>query len=395
LVKLKTIDLINLLGRVTTASAVIREIDGLRFLAIISVVIFHLRTHLLRTTHFQLSVNGWSQTIFDFISNGGFGVNVFFGISGFILAVPFARQHMLNGRKVNLKAYYIRRLTRLEPPYIITLTIFLFANVLVLHNSIHSLWPHYLASLVYSHFFIYGSWSVINPVAWSLETEVQFYLLAPMFFTVFRFGSKWIRRTVIVLTIFIFTGLLFKFQDFYVQYHLYKSILAYLPYFAIGVLFADFYLNYLQYNLSERNYTWDVIGVASTVTMFWLNPNNNIAFSLIDIFCLFLVFISAFKGKLSNYIYTRTAIYIIGGMCYTIYLVHYAFISFIMEYTSKIGLSGSLLLNLLLQALIILPLLFLVSSVFFVLFEKPFMYKDWPSRTMSFLGFSDSSIVKK
>lgn len=375
-------NLSTLLGRVTSASAVIREIDGLRFLAIISVVIFHLRTHLMRTTPFQLSVNGWSQTIFEFISNGGFGVNVFFGISGFILAVPFARQYMSNGRKVNLKAYYIRRLTRLEPTYIITLTIFLFASAFVLQNSLQSLWPHYLASLVYSHFFIYGTWSVINPVAWSLETEVQFYLLAPLFFMVFRFGSKWIRRTIIALTILIFTVLLFRLQAFYVQYHLYKSILAYLPYFAIGVLFADFFLYYLRLNLSKRNFTWDVIGIASTVTMFWLNPNNNIAFSLIDIFCLFLVFTSAFKGKLSNYIYTRKAIYIIGGMCYTIYLVHYAFIAFIMEFTSKIGFSGSLLLNLLLQSIFILPLLFIVSSVFFVMFEKPFMYKDWPNKIL-------------
>lgn len=393
--KLKNIDLSLLLGRVTSASEVIREIDGLRFLAIISVVIFHLHTHLLRSTPFHLTVNGWSQPIFDFVSNGGFGVNVFFGISGFILAIPFARQHMANGRKVNLKSYYVRRLTRLEPPYIITLTIFLFASSFVLQNSLQSLWPHYMASLAYVHFFIYGTWSVINPVAWSLETEVQFYLLAPLFFMVFSFGSKWIRRTIIVLTILIFTVLLFMLQDFYIQYHLYKSILAYLPYFAIGVLFADFYLNFLSHNLSQRSYTWDVIGIASTVTMFWLNPNHNIAFSLIDIFCLFLVFISAFKGKLSNYIYTRKAIYITGGMCYTIYLVHYAFISFIMEYTSKIGFSGSLLLNLLLQALIILPLLFLVSSVFFVLFEKPFMHKDWPSRTLAFFGFSNTYIFKK
>lgn len=381
---LKKIDLSILLGRVTSASAVIREIDGLRFLAIISVVVFHLRTHLMRTTPFQLTVNGWSQTIFDFISNGGFGVNVFFGISGFILAVPFARQHMLNGKKVNLKAYYIRRLTRLEPPYIITLTIFLFASAFVLHNSLQALWPHYLASLVYSHFFIYGSWSVINPVAWSLETEVQFYLLAPLFFLVFRFGSKWVRRTIIVLTILIFTGLYFRLQDFYVQNHLYKSILAYLPYFAVGVLFADYYLIFLQHHLSVRSYLWDIIGIAASTTMFWLNHNSNIVYSLLGIFCLFLVFISAFKGKLSNYFYTRKAIYIIGGMCYTIYLVHYAFIAFIMEFTSGIGFDGSLLLNLFIQALIVLPLLFLVSSVFFVFFEKPFMYKDWPARVLAF-----------
>lgn len=383
---LKNIDLSKLLGRVTTASKVIREIDGLRFLAIITVVIFHLRTHLMRTTQFQFSMDSWEQTFFDLISNGGFGVNVFFGISGFILAVPFARQYMPKGRKVNLKNYYIRRLTRLEPPYIITLTIFLFASAYVLNNSIRSLLPHYLASLSYAHFFIYGTWSVINPVAWSLETEVQFYLMAPLLFMVFRFGSKWIRLTMIVLTILIFTGLNFILRGFYVEYHLYKSILVYLPYFAVGVLFAEFYLNKLQFTLATKNYYWDIIGSIATLSMFWLNPNQSTVFSLIGICCLFLVFISAFKGKLLNYFYTRKVIYIIGGMCYTIYLVHYAFIAFIMEYTSLIGFNGSLLVNLLIQALIILPLLFVVSSVFFVLFEKPFMYKDWPDKLRVFIG---------
>jgi len=384
--KVKTSNLFVLLGRITTSWAVIPEIDGLRFLAIISVVIFHLRTNLLRTTPFKLSLGDFSQTIFDFISNGGFGVNVFFGISGFILAIPFAKQHLESGRTVNLKSYYLRRLTRLEPPYIITMTIFLFAIVLMQNKSFHDMLPNYFASLIYSHFFIYGEWSVINPVAWSLETEVQFYLLAPLFFLIFKVRDKNFRQAIIVMAMVIFTVLTFIFHDIFVKYHLYKSILVYLPYFTVGVLFADIYLIYLRNNVEKKSYIWDLIGIAATITMFSINANNNPLSTMISLVCVVLVFFTAFKGKLLNRFYTLKFIYTTGGMCYTIYLLHYAFIAVIMSFTSRIGSNGDFIINFMIQCVIILPLLFLVSSIFFVLFEKPFMYKDWPSRFSVFFG---------
>ncbi len=50
------------------------------------------------------------------------GVKVFFAISGFVLALPFLKYYLgISDKKVQLKSYFIRRLTRLEPPFIITL----------------------------------------------------------------------------------------------------------------------------------------------------------------------------------------------------------------------------------------------------------------------------------
>lgn len=371
---------IRRLQRVTTSAKVIPEIDGLRFLAITSVVLFHLRTHLIRTTPFDLSYDGFWQIIYDLISNGGFGVNIFFGISGFILAIPFANNYLKGTKPVNLKAYYVRRLTRLEPPYFIIMTILLLVIIFYAGQPFSKLLPHYLASLGYSHFFIYGEWSSINPVAWSLETEIQFYLLAPLLFMIFKIGRNHLRRGIIVIIIASFIIMQFILFDWYIALHLSKSLLVYLPYFTIGVLFADYYLNHLANNKVNKNYFWDVIGLLSTFALFRYNPNNGTVVSVILLASLLLVFISTFKGRLLNHFYTRPFIYITGGMCYTIYLIHYAFIAFVMGYTSKIGFDGSLIVNLILQTLIILPLLFVTSSIFFLLFEKPFMYKDWPNK---------------
>ncbi len=376
----------EVLKRKTSSGRFIPEIDGLRFLAIITVVLFHLRTHLLRVENVEMTISDWEKSFFYLISRGGLGVNVFFGISGFILALPFAYQYVYGGKRVNIKSYFIRRLTRLEPPYIITLTIFLFAGIWFLNNSLESLWPHYLASLVYSHFFIYGTWSVINPVAWSLETEVQFYTLAPLIFLLFKLKKRELRYLVFVLIIIGSVLLMYFFKDWYIQYHLHKSLLAYLPFFMLGVLFAEYYLSKINGNGIKKTFTWDIIGIIATLGLFIFHERPNNLFNLLQLSMLFLVFISAFKGKGLNWFYTRKFIYITGGMCYTIYLIHYAFIAFITDYTSVFAFNGSFILNLLIQAMIILPLLYFVSAVFFALFEKPFMYKDWPNKLLLFLG---------
>ena len=86
-----------------------------------------------------------------------------------------------------LKQYLLRRLTRLEPPYLICLLLFFALQVLVKGRSAHALAPHLAASLVYLHDLIYAAESPINNVAWSLEVEVQFYLI-------YALSLPWIRR---------------------------------------------------------------------------------------------------------------------------------------------------------------------------------------------------------
>src|SRR5690606_17688210 len=136
--------------------------------------------------------------LFSLMREGGIGVDVFFAISGFILALPFAKHHLFATPPVSIKGYFTRRITRLEPPYVISLTILLGVHILILHESFREMLPHYLASLFYVHGFVYDEWSRINPVAWSLEVEVQFYILAPLLAMVFKIPGKVQRRSVIV-----------------------------------------------------------------------------------------------------------------------------------------------------------------------------------------------------
>ena len=76
--------------------------------------------------------------------------------SGFILGVPFASRYLLNTPRVNLKQYFLRRLTRLAPPYFISLFVCVAATMVDSNRSVNDMVPHLLASLAYIHNLIFG-----------------------------------------------------------------------------------------------------------------------------------------------------------------------------------------------------------------------------------------------
>src|ERR1700679_2638582 len=109
------------LRRRTTSGEWLPEIDGLRFVAIASVLLFLMQGQL--EHHYALAIHppftGFARAV-DF---GNRGVPLFFVISGFILALPFARHHPLAAPAPSLRKYFLRRLTRLEPPYLLNLAL--------------------------------------------------------------------------------------------------------------------------------------------------------------------------------------------------------------------------------------------------------------------------------
>jgi peptidoglycan/LPS O-acetylase OafA/YrhL len=91
------------------------------------------------------------------------------------------------------------------------------------------------------------------------------------------------------------------------------------------------------------------------------------------------VFLSRFwRSRLSN-----RWVAIAGGMCYTTYLYHEWIYRPIGRGLARIGEIPSLWVHFLVEIVLVFPAVFAVSAVLFVLFEKPFMYRDWPNRLMS------------
>lgn len=104
--------LLERLSRRTTSGRFIAEIDGLRFVSIALVVLYHMAGYVAAQ-----AAGAPRHAIFRIAVHGHYGVPLFFAISGFVLGLPFAGQHLAGGRPVRLRPYFLRRLTRLEPPY--------------------------------------------------------------------------------------------------------------------------------------------------------------------------------------------------------------------------------------------------------------------------------------
>lgn len=360
-------------SRITSSGRVVPEIDGLRFVAIALVVMFHIGHYLAGRPPVDAAPTGhpWYA---HFSRYGHYGVELFFVISGFVLALPFSAHHLKGTPKVELKRYYVRRLTRIAPPYLlITVAVYCLA---VWVQGVHaaSLFPNFVASLFYLHSLLFGQGSVFNPVAWTLEIEIQFYLLIPVLTLLFAVSGKFTRRALIVITGFA----LLNYQILFIpgQGGLYFTIANYLQYFLAGFLLADVYLSEWQ-EAPVHEWKWDVIAVGGLPLLLFASQKLGL-FRLMLPVAMFLFCVAAFRSVGVHRILTNFWIITIGGMSYSIYLLHYQLLPVFGEYTSAIALTDSFSTNFILQLLLLGPLLVLSSAIYYVLVERPCMRKDWP-----------------
>lgn len=324
---------VRLFQRITSSGKFIPQIDGLRFIAIASVFALHAN-----------SVSGSHA-----LALGWRGVHLFFVISGFILGLPFAAHALKGAPAVDLKRYFLRRVTRLEPPYILNILL-----CYIVMRTLHGVSVgHLLASLSYSHSLVYGAVSAINPVAWSLEVEIQFYCSVPLLASVYRLKH---RRLVLLAIITAFSAGRFFYPSE-------LTILGNLQFFAVGMLLADFY----TCGLPKRSPLWDVISLAWPVVFLLPGPAF---FAVLPFLCLVL-YTAAFTGPLTSRVLSLAPVTAIGGMCYSIYLFHYQIICAVPHFWHSNRLVAT-----------IATILF--CGGFYLLIERPCMNPNWPKDFVRF-----------
>lgn len=313
------------------------------------------------------------------------GVKFFFSISGFILALPFLKQMFYNGKTVDIKDYLYRRLTRLEPPFVISLILLFIGQSLFFDTNILNQLTSLFVGLFYLHVLILGTPNPINPVTWSLETEAQFYLILPLIVALFMLFKTRIIKYILFFSL-LFASIFFR--SYTLEYnitHLSRSVLAYFVNFGTGIIFAYIYLKYNNYFTKGKYFVYDLLTFLAFFGVFlFYKPQalwyNNFLFNLSTL----LFFTGVFKGSISNWIFTRPLIYLIGGMCYTIYLLHYALFHILIKFSSKISLGIGYWYDFILQFFLLFPIVMLISSIFYLSIEKPCMDKNWPVRLINY-----------
>ena len=357
--------LFGLLSRRTSSGTFLPEVDGIRFFAILAVMFEHAGIDLAAARGQGYQV-GWSQghgLLLRLIGEGWFGVEFFFVLSGFIVSLPFALHRFQGAPAPAISRYFLRRLTRIEPPYIMALT----AMYLKPWSFRHFL-PDYAAGLIYSHMLIFGAANPLAIFTWSLEVEVSFYLVAPWLTRIYRFRNKRL-RWLLQLAMIAAVALLAQFGPPMPRF---KSTFAQMMnYFLAGILFADLYASGLIRR--SARFIWDIVAIAASALLAILISRPAASFFWLDPILILLIFTGIFGGRFLNPLFRLRAVTAIGGMCYTLYLWHGLILMSLPYRLKELFFALSYTRGILLYCLLIVPAMIAICVPIYLLTEKPFM----------------------
>ena len=157
----------------TRAAVHVGVFDGLRGIAILAVVWYHLTL-----------VTGVTPT--SLVAQTGFmGVDLFFFVSGFCLFWPHAR-HIFEGRAApTIGEFAERRLEKILPSYFVALAVMTAAHASWFPTTAALVW-NVVVHALFIHPWWWATFGSISGPFWTLGIEVQFYALFPLFVGAFR-----------------------------------------------------------------------------------------------------------------------------------------------------------------------------------------------------------------
>lgn len=163
-----------------------RSLDGLRGLAVVTVIGFHL---------YRFAVIGWTAGGADVpvwawpVGVGQFGVDVFFVLSGFLVVRSWAALRRRQPGWSGVREFFRRRAARIFPAFLVAVAVLtpLAAPELLAPSR----WGDLLLLASTQGYWKAGLVHEVNAVFWSLTPEVDFYLLVPLVALLLAAGRRW------------------------------------------------------------------------------------------------------------------------------------------------------------------------------------------------------------
>lgn len=348
------------------------EIDGLRALAVISVIFFHAQFTIEEYTFFQ----------------GGFiGVDIFFVISGYLISLIIFKE-LIFEETFSFKNFYERRIRRIFPLLIfVSLVSSYFGWIFLLPDSFVSFSKTILYSLSFSsNFYFYFSEleynnlnSLFKPFlhTWSLSIEEQFYLLFPItVFFIIKFYKKYL---IYFLILFFITSLLIA----ELGSRNYTSLSFYLIHTRIWELLAGSILAYFEVNSGRKiknnfsNTFLNILGfllILFPIFIFNNSINHPSFFTLIPVVGVCLIIWFSEKKNYVSKLLSSKILTKIGLISYSLYLWHYPIFAF-----GRI--KNDTLTDY--EKLACVALTFFLSILSYLLIEKPFRKKNYKFKNIS------------
>lgn len=310
-------------------------VNGLRGVAIVAVVYHHVLS-LDYTPIFEARferVGPYQFTPSTLLSNGWLGVNLFFLLSGFVLALPYALGQRTFSSPRDVLAFYVRRGQRLLPLYYLTLFVALLIGP---PNDFSS--PRFLDEVLAMTTFTYTFREKMflprfNVALWSLGVEVWFSVLFPLLVLAWRrFGITSLTLAAFALSLWMRLDAAWHHRGAPVLQLIGKdSLLGRLDDFVLGMALAELHV---RGKLPKRGVATlaVVVGVALVTlgSAAWDNvvfrtvPFGYSAYFNVPVALGFGLVLLGLLGDAPalRAVFTLPPLQLLGMMCYSLYLWH-------------------------------------------------------------------------
>jgi len=339
-----------------------KEIDGLRAIAVISVILHH--------ANFVFSENN--------LFEGGFiGVDIFFVISGYLITKIILTE-LGDTNSFNFHNFYERRARRILPMlFTVILVSIPFAWQILFHTNLIEYCKSILSSIFFSsNFFFYfvtteyaAESSLLKPFlhTWSLGIEEQFYIILPiLLFLIFRFFKNYM---LIFILLMISLGI--QFSEVIGSKN--AELNFYLPTSRFWELLVGSLLAYLEINgkiirnrLTEFLPIIGIFLIIVSIIFFNFKTSHPGYLTLIPIIGTTLVISYASSKDFVGVILSSKTFVRTGLISYSAYLWHFPIFAFM-------RLTDSYISDL--QKLISIILIFVLSNISYQYIEQPFRKK--------------------
>jgi peptidoglycan/LPS O-acetylase OafA/YrhL len=359
------------------------EIDGLRTVAVLSVIFYH--------AQFIISGN-------KLLPGGLFGVDIFFVISGFLITSLITKEFNESGT-ISISKFYYRRARRLLPALLLVMLVSLpFAWMYLIPDQLIDYAKSLISSLLFGSNFYwdyslqqYGAESgLVKPFlhTWSLAVEEQFYIVFPLtLLAIYRWGKTHI---IIIFTAGILISLVFaewmtksnaSFSFYMLPSRLWELL-------AGGLLAIIHSQNPQMTHPKFLNKTMPKFGlslIAYSIAAIDYNGVNHPGFiTLIPVTGTVLIIYYANEKELITKILSSKAFVRVGLISYALYLWHYPIFSF----GRMINPQASPLL----KTLWIL-VTFILSIASYLAIERPFRRSDKISPKLFYISITSMTLV--
>ena len=295
------------------------DIDGLRAIAVISVIFYHADN---------------SIKNYKILSGGYIGVDIFFVISGFLITSIILNELSSTGT-FSFKNFYLRRIKRIIPVLLLVfLSTFPFIWLFFIPTSFIDFSKSLISSLFFisnHHFYLSGELydaenSLLKPLmhTWSLSIEEQYYIFFPLILTlVFKFFKNELLKVFIILFLISLISMIYIFQK--------NESLAFFSFVTrfwellLGSIVAILYTHKIDIKKTNHNF-YSILGLLMIIfSIFFYNDSTKSPYIPTLLPVLGTSLIIYFNNK-DSYVYKILSLkYLVflGLISYSLYLWHY------------------------------------------------------------------------